>query len=76
MFVGLGRCDGVRPSDLVWSVANATNLSGKQIGPIWISENFSTVGVPEQRVDDVIEALRSAKLKGKKPNVRRFVDDR
>ncbi|MCB0997753.1 MAG: DEAD/DEAH box helicase [Acidimicrobiales bacterium] len=76
VFVGLGRRDGVRPSDLVWSVANATNLSGKQIGPIWISENFSTVGVPEQRVDDVIEALRSAKLKGKKPNVRRFVDDR
>ena len=76
LFVGLGRRDGVRPSDLVWTIANVTGLSGKQIGPIWIADGHSTVGVPERQVDEVIDALRATKVKGRRVNVRRFVDDR
>jgi ATP-dependent RNA helicase DeaD len=73
--LGVGRKDGIRPQDLVWTIANETNLVGKQIGPIWISEHFSTVGVPEHTVDEVIGALQNAKVKGKRANVRRYVDD-
>ena len=76
LFVGLGRRDGVRPSDLVWTIANVTGLSGKQIGPIWIADGHSTVGVPERQADEVIEALRATKVKGRRVNVRRFVDGR
>jgi ATP-dependent RNA helicase DeaD len=76
LFVGLGRRDGVRPSDLVWTIANVTGLSGKQIGPIWIADGHSTVGVPERQADEVIEALRATKVKGRRVNVRRFVDER
>ncbi|MFN8022611.1 MAG: DEAD/DEAH box helicase [Acidimicrobiales bacterium] len=76
LFVGLGRRDGVRPSDLVWTIANVTGLSGKQIGPIWIGDGHSTVGVPERQADEVIDALRATKVKGRRVNVRRFVDDR
>ena len=73
--LGVGRKDGIRPQDLVWTIANETNLVGKQIGPIWISEHFSTVGVPEHTIDEVIGALQNAKVKGKRANVRRYVDD-
>ncbi len=73
--LGVGRKDGIRPQDLVWTIANETNLVGKQIGPIWISEHFSTVGVPEHAIDDVIGALADTKVKGKRANVRRYVDD-
>jgi ATP-dependent RNA helicase DeaD len=73
--LGVGRKDGIRPQDLVWTIANETNLVGKQIGPIWISEHFSTVGVPEKSIDEVIGALQNAKVKGKRANVRRYVDD-
>ena len=59
----------------MWTIANETNLVGKQIGPIWISEHFSTVGVPEHAIDDVIGALADTKVKGKRANVRRYVDD-
>jgi len=73
--LGIGRKDGIRPQDLVWTIANETNLVGKQIGPIWISEHFSTVGVPEHSIDDVIGALQNAKVKGKRANVRLYVED-
>ena len=75
LYVGLGRKDGIRAGDLVGSIANESNLSGKQIGPIAISERFSLVGVPAAAVDTVIEAMRRSTLKGKKVTVRRYVEE-
>ncbi len=72
--VGLGRKGGIRPGDLVGLIANESNLSGREIGPIKITEQFSIVGVPEERVDDVIASLRGSLLKGKRPNARRYTD--
>jgi len=74
IYVGLGRKGGIRPGDLVGLIANESNLSGREIGPIKITEQFSIVGVPEARVDDVISSLRGTLLKGKKPNARRYTD--
>ena len=74
IYVALGRKAGIRPGDLVGLIANESNLTGREIGPIKITENFSIVGVPEARVDDVIGSLRSTMLKGKRPNARRYTD--
>ena len=74
IYVGLGRKVGIRPGDLVGLIANESNLSGREIGPIKITEQFSIVGVPEARVDDVINTLRGTMLKGKRPNARRYTD--
>ena len=74
IYVGLGRKAGIRPGDLVGLIANESNLTGREIGPIKITEQFSIVGVPEARVDDVIGSLRSSMLKGKRPNARRYTD--
>ena len=74
IYVGLGRKVGIRPGDLVGLIANESNLSGREIGPIKITEQFSIVGVPEARVDDVINTLRGTLLKGKRPNARRYTD--
>ena len=74
IYVALGRKVGIRPGDLVGLIANESNLSGREIGPIKITEQFSIVGVPEGRVDDVIETLRNTMLKGKRPNARRYTD--
>ena len=56
----------MRPGDLVGAIANESGLEGRQIGPIRISDNFSVVGVPERKVDDVIAAMRSTVIRGKK----------
>ena len=74
IYVGLGRKGGIRPGDLVGMIANESNLSGREIGPIKITEQYSIVGVPEARVDDVIASLRNTMLKGKRPNARRYTD--
>ncbi len=74
LFVGLGRKGGVRPGDLVGAIANESGLEGRQIGPIRISDNFSVVGVPEHKVDDIISAMRATQIRGKQTTVRRYTD--
>ena len=74
IYVGIGRKGGIRPGDLVGLIANESKLSGREIGPIKITEQFSIVGVPEARVDDVITSLKGTMLKGKRPNARRYTD--
>jgi ATP-dependent RNA helicase DeaD len=71
LYVGLGRADGVRPKDLVGAIANETYLSGRQIGPISIAETFSTVGVPSDAADAVIDAMKRTTIGGKRAKVRR-----
>jgi ATP-dependent RNA helicase DeaD len=74
VYVGLGRAAGIRPGDLVGAIANETDLVGREIGPIKITEKFAIVGVPDRSVDKVLTALKRTTIKGKKPTVRRYVD--
>jgi ATP-dependent RNA helicase DeaD len=71
VFVGAGRKGGVRPQDLVGAITGESSLTGRQIGSIEITDNFSLVEVPEALVDEVVTALRSTKLRGNRPKVRR-----
>ena len=74
LFIGVGRSEGIRAGDLVGAIANETNLTGREIGPIKVSDHFSIVGVPESGVDAVIAALKNTTLKGNKPKVRRYTE--
>ena len=74
VYVSLGRKGGVRPGDLVGAIANETGLSGREIGPIRITENFSVVGVPAASVDDVVSTMGHTTLRGKKAKVRKYTD--
>ena len=49
LYIAVGKHHRIRPADLVGAIANETHLSGKQIGPIYVAEKYSTVGVPESR---------------------------
>jgi ATP-dependent RNA helicase DeaD len=71
IYIGLGRAAHVRPQDLVGAITGETNVAGRQIGTIQISDRFSLVEVPTERVDEVIQGLRRTKLKGRKATVRR-----
>ena len=72
--ISLGRKSGVRPGDLVGAIANETGLSGREIGPIRITDRYSVVGVPEAEVDHVIKTMSSTTLRGKRAKVRRYTD--
>jgi ATP-dependent RNA helicase DeaD len=74
LFVGAGRAAGIRPQDLVGAIAGESRLSGRDIGAIEIADRFSLVEVPDDAADDVIQALRRATVKGRRPTVRRDRD--
>jgi ATP-dependent RNA helicase DeaD len=61
----------MRPQDLVGAIAGESQLRGKDIGAIEISDRFSLVDVPTTAADDVVKALRGAVLRGRKATVRR-----
>jgi len=71
LFIGVGRQAGVRPADLVGAIAGEAGVEGRRIGAIEIGDNYSLVEVPEPLADQIVTALRSATLRGKKVQVRR-----
>ena len=56
---------------MVGAIANETDLTGGQIGPIDIAGRFTTVDVPTEAAKDVIAALSRTRLKGKKVKARK-----
>ncbi len=74
VFISLGRKAGVRPGDLVGAIANESGLTGRQIGPIRISEQHSVVGVPKDDLDRVINAMDRATMRGKPVKARPYTD--
>jgi ATP-dependent RNA helicase DeaD len=71
IYIGLGRAAHLRPQDLVGAITGETSLQGREIGAIEIADRFSLVEVPTARANEVIQGLRSTKLKGRKATVRR-----
>jgi ATP-dependent RNA helicase DeaD len=70
IYVGAGRSQGIRPKDLVGAIANESGLTGRDVGNIEITPNFSLVEVPRSASDEVIRALRGTTIKGRRASVR------
>ncbi len=71
LWVGAGRKAQLRPGDLVGAIANEVGIDAGAIGAIQIADGYSTVEVPEEIAEDIITALRSTTIKGKRVLVRR-----
>ena len=74
VYVGAGRKAGIRPGDLVGAIANEARIDSRSIGAIEVADRFSLVEVPEEMADQIIDALRSTTIKGKRVTVRRDRD--
>jgi ATP-dependent RNA helicase DeaD len=46
-------------------------VTGESIGAIQIADGYSLVDVPDQAADDIVRALSSATIKGRRLPVRR-----
>jgi ATP-dependent RNA helicase DeaD len=71
IYINLGRNAGIRPGDLVGAIANEAHVEARAIGAIDIADGFSLVEVANTSVDDIIEALRGTKIRGKSVSARR-----
>ncbi len=59
------------PRDLVGAIANEAGISGRDVGGIDIADRFSIVEVPAEAAEQVVEALRRSKIRGRRATVRR-----
>ena len=75
LYVALGRRAGVRPADLVGAIANEAGIDARAVGSIEIADRFSIVEVPDDAADDIIGALRSTTIRGRRVMVRRDRED-
>ncbi|MDH3302662.1 MAG: DEAD/DEAH box helicase [Acidimicrobiia bacterium] len=73
VYIGVGRRGRVQPGDLVGAIANETGLSGRDIGPIRISEHYSVVGVPPSAVHEVVAAVNGSSIRGRRAKARPYV---
>ena len=68
--LALGRRDGIRPADVVGSIANEANVPGRDIGPIDIQEEVTYVGIPERYVETVLAKVGKKRFRGRALNIR------
>ncbi|MES2124270.1 MAG: DEAD/DEAH box helicase [Gemmatimonadota bacterium] len=71
IYIGAGRKNNLRPTDLVGAIVNEAKVDARSIGTIEITDKFALVELPEELVEKVVAALRASTIKGKRLTVRR-----
>ncbi|HEY0139745.1 MAG TPA: DEAD/DEAH box helicase [Thermoanaerobaculia bacterium] len=69
--MAVGKRDGIRPADVVGSIANEADVPGREIGLIDIREEVTYVTIPERHVENVLAKVGRAKFRGRPVNMRR-----
>lgn len=62
--LGLGKVDGLRPSDVVASIAGIAGIPGNALGRIYIQNHRTTVDVSEEYLEKVVAANTKYKVRG------------
>ena len=60
----VGRSSGVKPGDVIFTVASAANIPGKVIGAIDIQKETTFIDVPQDHVNTVLSKMKNGKLRG------------
>ncbi len=69
IMLNLGDKHNINPAKLLAGIADATGISGREIGRIRISERSSTVEIPRQKEKEIMDTLSKTKISGKVPFV-------
>lgn len=69
LFMTIGRKDRIKVADIVRSITQETNISGRKIGNISLFDSFSFVEVSSDLADRVISSLNDMVLHGRKIRV-------
>jgi ATP-dependent RNA helicase DeaD len=67
--MAVGKNDGIRPADIVGSIANEADVPGRDIGPIDIRDDITIVVIPEKYRDQVLKKVAGKKFRGAPLNV-------
>jgi ATP-dependent RNA helicase DeaD len=65
MALNIGKTGGIAPAHIVSAIAQASGLTGGDIGKIEIRDDITLVAVPESELNNVIAAMNRAKIRGR-----------
>jgi ATP-dependent RNA helicase DeaD len=69
--MNIGRSAGLRPADVVYSIASKANIPGSVIGAIDIQPNETYLDIPVGHVDNVLQQMKHQKIRGQAMKLRR-----
>ncbi|HVM30822.1 MAG TPA: DEAD/DEAH box helicase [Candidatus Limnocylindrales bacterium] len=72
LFVGGGRRVGIRPGDLVGAITGEAGVEASSIGAIQIADSYAVVEVDQSVAEEIARALGSARIKGRRLEVRPY----
>lgn len=68
LFINIGGRQGIRPADIVRTIAAEAGIPGADVGAIDIHDDFSFVEIPRVAAERTITALRRARIAGRPVN--------
>ncbi|NLJ95859.1 MAG: DEAD/DEAH box helicase [Clostridiales bacterium] len=69
LFINLGKKQKIRPGDILGAIAGETGMPGKLVGTIDMYDKYTFVEVPREYASDVIQTMKTSKIKGKSLNI-------
>jgi ATP-dependent RNA helicase DeaD len=69
--IEVGRTDNVQPGNIVGAIANESGIGSDKIGRIMIFDRYSTVDLPEDLSNDVIQGLKNVFVGGQRMQISR-----
>ncbi|WP_372862406.1 DEAD/DEAH box helicase [Spongiibacter sp.] len=73
--IEVGRKHGVGVGNIVGAIANEAGIDSDYIGRIQLFDDFSTVDLPADMPDDVLQSLQAPKVAGQELSMSRFTGE-
>lgn len=64
IIINVGRRQKIAPNHVVSAIAERAGIPGKEIGKIEIYDDRTVVGVPANRAEEILDAMRGLKING------------
>ena len=69
--INLGKNQKINPNYILGALVDATGISGKSFGKINIHDNFTTVDVPINKIDYIVNSMKNSKINGNRVIVKK-----
>ena len=65
LFINVGKNHNVKPGDVLGAIAGESGMPGSLVGSIDMYDRYTFVEVPEDCAEEVLEAMKNSRIKGK-----------
>lgn len=66
LFINIGKDQNVKPGDILGAIAGESGIPGRLVGSIDMYDKYTFIEVPDDCAQEILESMKSAKIRGKK----------